>query len=127
MKTEIGIVLVDHGSRVAESNSAFEAIVARFGERQTDRIIEAAHMELASPTLAEAFARAVARGATHVIVQPYFLLPGRHWRDDIPRLTAEAARNHPGVTWIVTKPLGDSPELLDVIARRIDEAIERRS
>ena len=34
---------------------------------------------------------ALGRGATSVVVCPFFLGPGKHWTTDIPRLTAEAA------------------------------------
>ena len=37
-------------------------------------IVEPAHMELAEPSIATAFARCVERGATTVVVFPYFLL-----------------------------------------------------
>ena len=49
-------------------------------------------MELAPPTIAEAFGRCVERGATLVVVAPFFLSPGRHWQEDIPALADEAAR-----------------------------------
>ena len=91
MKT--GVIIVDHGSRLAESNQMLERLAKMFGERFADRyqIVEPAHMELAEPSIATAFARCVERGATTVVVFPYFLLPGRHWNDDIPRLAAAAA------------------------------------
>ncbi|ONI18287.1 hypothetical protein PRUPE_3G207400 [Prunus persica] len=54
----------------------------------------------------------VLSGANRVIVSPFFLLPGRHLNQDIPYLTAEAAKEHPGVSYIVTTPLGLHPLLV---------------
>lgn len=116
-----GIIIVDHGSRQEESNQAFFKIVDRFARRGLYPIVEPAHMELSSPTIAEAFDRAVARGATEIIVHPYFLLPGKHWHEDIPRLCEAAAKKHPGIRWKVTAPLGESDLILDVVAERIDD------
>jgi sirohydrochlorin ferrochelatase len=54
-----------------------------------------------------------------VVVFPYFLLPGRHWDEDIPRLTAEAARAHPGVRYLVTAPIGVHALMAEIIADSI--------
>src|SRR6187551_3044467 len=94
---KLGIILVDHGSRREESNDMLHDVVRNFAESSGRPIVEPAHMELAEPSIATAFARCVERGATTVVVFPYFLLPGRHWSEDIPRLAAAAAGQHPGV------------------------------
>ena len=78
-----GIILVDHGSRRGESNQLLEEVAAAFARRFAERypIVEPAHMELAEPTIAAAYARCVERGAERIVVVPYFLGPGKHWTD----------------------------------------------
>lgn len=98
-------------------------VVANFAEMSGLPIVEPAHMELAEPTIAAAFAKCVERGARTVIVFPYFLLPGRHWHEDIPRLTAEAASSHPGVKFLVTAPFGLHPLMSEVISQRITRCL----
>lgn len=115
----LGIIIVDHGSRREDSNRMLEEFVQRYAAFSGQRIVEAAHMELAEPSIATAFGRCVARGARRVVVAPYFLLPGRHWDQDIPRLTAEAAREHPGVEYMVAAPIGLHPMMLEVVQARI--------
>jgi len=117
--TTTGIVIVDHGSRRAESNRMLEDFVARFAPGSGYDIVEPAHMELAEPSIATAFGRCVRRGATRVVVCPYFLLPGKHWHQDIPNLTKAAAMDHPGVEYLVTAPIGLNPAMEDVIAQTI--------
>ena len=119
-----GIIIVDHGSRRAESNDMLEVFVTSFADRMNFPIVEAAHMELASPSIAEAFDRCVQRGAKQVVVCPYFLLPGRHWHEDIPNLTKAAASRHPGVGYMVTSPIGLHPMMHDVIRSRIEGCVE---
>jgi len=92
---------------------------AAFATQSSYQIVEPAHMELAAPTIAEAFARCAEQGATRVIVFPYFLSPGRHWTEDIPALVAKAAESFPGISWLVTAPFGLHPRMLDVINDRI--------
>jgi sirohydrochlorin ferrochelatase len=118
------LILIDHGSRVTEANRMLEDLADRLGRRKTWPIVEAAHMELARPDLPAAFARCVERGATHVIVVPYFLAPGNHAANDIPALTAAAAAAHPGVHWRVAAPLGLDDRLLDVVETRAREAAD---
>ncbi|MEW5976697.1 MAG: CbiX/SirB N-terminal domain-containing protein [Acidobacteriota bacterium] len=84
-------------------------------------IVHYAHMELAEPTIEAGFDQCVADGAEVVIVHPYFLGPGRHSTSDIPRLVAEAAQRHPGVSYCITEPLGLHPKLGEVILERVQE------
>nr|GMC91537.1 sirohydrochlorin ferrochelatase, chloroplastic-like isoform X1 [Ipomoea batatas] len=89
IKAGDGVIIVDHGSRRKESNLMLNEFVAMFQEKTKYPIVEPAHM-----------------GARRIIVSPFFLFPGRHWQQDIPSLTAEAAKLHPGIPFIITAPLG---------------------
>lgn len=119
----IGIIVVDHGSRREESNRLLLDVVKHYESQSPFSIVEPAHMELAEPSLGVAFERCVARGARLVVVHPYFLLPGRHWNGDIPRLAAEAAAKHDGVGFLVTAPLGLHPLMASVMQARIAQCL----
>ncbi len=120
---DTGIILVDHGSTFDEANDMLLEVVRTFRKASGIAIVEPAHMELAEPTIAQAFARCVEQGAKHVVVHPYFLSPGRHSTSDIPRIAAEAATDHPGIEVTVTEPLGVDAQISEVILRRIQEAL----
>jgi sirohydrochlorin ferrochelatase len=117
------IIIVDHGSRRTESNDMLEHFVEQFAEMAHFEIVEPAHMELAEPSIAAAFDKCVRRGAARVVVCPYFLLPGKHWKEDIPELTRKAAAKHPGVEYLVTAPNGLHPMMHNVIQSRIDHCL----
>lgn len=121
--TDIGVIIVDHGSRRAASNDMLAKVTQQFAEATGHEIVEPAHMELAPPSLGDAFDRCVDRGAKTVVIHPYFLLPGRHWSEDIPALAAEAAANHPGVRFLVTAPLGLHPLMSEIIKDRIEQSL----
>ena len=112
------LLIVDHGSRLPEANKLLEEVERLLREDGTYPVVHHAHMELASPTIGEAFDRCVADGATDVVIHPYFLGPGRHSQRDIPALAAEAAARHPGVRYCVTEPLGVHRKILDVVLER---------
>ena len=117
--SHVGLIVVDHGSRRAESNEMLEVMAGMVAEAVEYPVVEPAHMELAEPSIATAFDRCVARGARIVVVAPYFLLPGKHWDEDIPALVAEAASRHAGVPFLVTAPLALHPLMAQVVASRV--------
>lgn len=122
------LVLVDHGSRSAASNESLEAVAAEVARLAGERYVAVlpAHMELATPSVADAFDEAVAVGAQLVVVALYFLAPGRHSERDVPRLAAEAAARHPGLEFAVTSSLGPHFQLSTLVLERAAEASSRR-
>ena len=118
-RSSIGIIIVDHGSRREESNQRHEAFVDEWRSSRDYSIVEAAHMELAEPSIGTAFDACVAAGASTVVIAPYFLWPGNHWDRDIPALAAEAAIRHPDVHYLVAAPLGPHALLMDIVDDRI--------
>ena len=115
----VAVIVVDHGSRRAEANDSLEAFVRESADALAYPIVEPAHMELAEPSIGSAFDRCVHRGATVVVIAPYFLGPGNHWDRDIPTLAQDAAARHPGVRWLVAAPLGPDPRLLAIVEDRV--------
>lgn len=117
------IIIVDHGSRRAESNDLLLEVVAMFRRVSGLSIVEPAHMEIADPSIDAAFARCADQSATTVIVFPYFLSPGRHVSEDIPRLAAKAAKPFPGVRHIVTTPLGLHDLMGEIMQQRVVQCL----
>jgi sirohydrochlorin ferrochelatase len=125
LPSHVGIILVDHGSRFGGANALLEEVARLYQRTFGAAIVEPAHMELAEPTIAQAFGKCVARGAREIVVHPYFLSPGRHSSEDIPRITGEAAAQSPGVPYRLTEALGLDERMAEVIHRRVLEALER--
>lgn len=122
---QIGVIVVDHGSRREQSNQMLLEVVAAFQQRSEYTIVEPAHMDLAEPSIKTAYDRCVARGAKLVIVYPYFLLPGRHCYEDVPALATEASQQHPDVPFVVTEPLGLHPLMAEIMQQRIKDRLEK--
>lgn len=125
MATLNALLLVDHGSRRAEANELLAEIAEMVRLRaEAGWVVHYAHMELAPPTIAEAFAQCVNDGAKLVVVHPFMLAKGNHVTHDIPRLVAEAAQAHPGVDFRITSPLAPHPALVDVVLDRVRGAVD---
>ncbi len=114
------LILVDHGSTVEEANTLLEDVAEKIRTHSNSPfdIVQHCHMELCEPSIKDAFCECVAAGASDITVHPYFLVPGRHSKSDIPRMVSEAARNYPHVTHRVTEPLGLHEKIIEVILER---------
>lgn len=114
------LILVDHGSKVEEANVLLSDIASLIKDREDCKfdIVQHCHMELAEPTIEQAFSKCVNLGAKEIIVHPYFLVPGRHSKSDIPRMVKEAASNYPDIDYKVSEPLGIHSKILDVVLER---------
>lgn len=119
-----GLLVVGHGSRREEANEDVREAARRIARRGGFPLVQAAFLEIREPNISEGFARLVQQGASHVIVHPYFLSPGRHTRGDIPVEVSEAAAQHPGVTYSITEPLTAHPLVIEACVERIRETEE---
>jgi sirohydrochlorin ferrochelatase len=118
-----GLLLVDHGSRRPESNQQLHEVAARVQRALGHMVlVRGAHMEIASPNIAEQVASLVAEGVTELTVVPYFLAPGRHAITDIPRLTQEAAAAFPDLSVRLAECLGVDDLLVQLVIRRAAQA-----
>jgi sirohydrochlorin ferrochelatase len=117
-----GFIVFAHGSRVENANQAVRDIAARMAGSRGD-VVEAAFLELGEPDLTAAASRLVSRGASRIIVIPYFLTLGTHMQRDLPRLAQDAARQNGGIEIQVTSPLDGHPALLEALLDRASEAL----
>jgi sirohydrochlorin ferrochelatase len=120
------IVLVDHGSRRAEANAQLEALAERVREREPGTLVVTAHLEIAGPDIGEALAACASAGARDVVLLPWFLAPGRHTAEDIPRAVAAARERLPSLRVRIGEPLGLDARLVDVALSRIEDARSAR-
>lgn len=118
-----GLLIVGHGSRDANSNVEFEALVATY--RSTHPDIEVAHgyVELARPSLATALGN-LALLTDSVVVLPLFLFAAGHVKNDIPLAVSQARHDFPTVRFTVANALGVHPTLVELAFERARPALE---
>ena len=108
-------ILIAHGSRRPESSTEHAALCHAVAEA-AGTAVEPAYLELASPSIPDAVASAVDVGATTVVLLPYFLHPGNHVREDLPRIAQECRDAHPGTTVELRTHVGADPRLVGLLA-----------
>jgi len=121
MTKRIGLLIVDHGSLRQEANQVVSQVATMVRKNSHFLIVQHAHMELAEPNIQQGFETCVAAGVDKIIVQPYFLGPGRHSTTDIPRLIQEVSQKHPHLAVSISAPLGPDPKMGELILERVRE------
>jgi sirohydrochlorin cobaltochelatase len=111
-----GIVLLGHGSKDPEWSQPFEKIAVSLGKRLPAVPVFLAYLEH-GPSLEEAVAALMAKGAVSIRVIPLFLGAGGHVKQDLPKLVAQAKRSD--MNLVLEKPIGEQPEVIEAIAAAI--------
>jgi sirohydrochlorin cobaltochelatase len=119
-----GIVLFAHGSREPDWARPFERIAARL---RPEFLVELAYLERMKPSLEEAVASLVSKGAKRLRIVPVFLGEGGHVRDDLPRLAAAARAQHAGIEIVIEPTIGERQEVTDAIAAVISKGNSHQS
>jgi sirohydrochlorin cobaltochelatase len=119
--TDGAVVLLGHGSRDPHGAAEFLTVARAVRTALPAVPVEAGVLEFAgpiAPSIAEAFARGIARGARRVLALPVLLHFGGHATADMPHETARARSQFPAVEIRLAQPLSGHPALLDVLDDR---------
>lgn len=117
-----GYIVFAHGSRLEQANEQVRAAARRMAESGGFPLVEVAFLDCAQPALQDAIDALVRQGAGRVVVIPYFLMPGRHISEDLPRIVGEASRIHNGVPIVIADSLDGHPALDRILLERALEA-----
>lgn len=123
MKT--AVLMMAHGSRIAEANNAAREVAAMVKEMTGFEIVEVSFREMHDPNIQQGIDACVARGAGRILLMPYFLFPGAHVLHDLPEEIAEAKKRHPGLVMEMGGHLGAHRKLAEIETERIGESLER--
>jgi sirohydrochlorin ferrochelatase len=116
-----GIVIFAHGSSVASANEAVHRVAADAAAAGPFHLYETAFLE-AAPGLPEAVQKLVERGASRILVVPYFLTLGIHLQRDLPVIVERLSHIHNDMEIQVTPPLDGHQALAAILVDRIREA-----
>ncbi len=116
------VVLVGHGSLRLGAGAAMIRLAERAQAAKVAPIVSAGFLNYSRPTFDEALVYCVEGGASEVIIQPYFLIPGKFVREDLARLVESGRLAHPGPSIQIAQPFGDHPALARLLLKRALEA-----
>lgn len=123
MKT--AILLMAHGSRIAEANDAAREMAAMVKDMSGFEIVEVSFRELHNPDIQQGIDTCVARGAERILLMPYFLFMGAHVQQDLPEEIEEAQKRYPSLLMEMGGHLGVHRKLAEIETERIGEALDK--
>jgi sirohydrochlorin ferrochelatase len=110
------LLVIAHGSRRVASNQEILDLVEILAAKTTHYItIQAAFLELANPSISEGIDFCVKKGATEVIVLPYFLSAGRHVSEDIDNALAPKREEYPQLTITIKPHIGAANGMAEML------------
>jgi sirohydrochlorin ferrochelatase len=118
----VALLLIAHGSRRSEANADLEYLAAGIRQRGRYPIVQVSYLEMAEPGIETGVSMCVGKGATEVIMLPYFLSPGMHVVEDLTFTRKQLCERFPTVGFTLAEPLGRHPLLIDVVEERAREA-----
>lgn len=116
------VIILGHGSRATGAADDMEKVATRLKERLNYEIIETCQMSGAGTLFPEVFDTCIGRGASFILVLPYFLHRGVHILLDVPRMMREKAAEFPGVKVVLGKNLGFDEAIVNIVMKRIRES-----
>ncbi len=130
-KKQIGVLLIDHGSKRESSNARLETLAEIYQKRApSHHTVKFAHMEIAPPSIEDGIREFCNEGVMDIVCHPYFLSPGRHVLEDIPELIEAAVvqMKEEGMgdelTVRTTEPVGsDLEQMVDLISRMVGNTL----
>lgn len=112
------ILLIAHGSPRNEAND-FVIKLSTDIEELASTTVQPAFLSGNPISIDEAAAQLVKKKFLSITILPFFLAPGLHLQDDIPRILNELKNKYPQITINCMEALGSWHELKELIASRI--------
>jgi len=121
--TAPALVALAHGSRDPRSAKTIRSLVDEVRRMRPDLRIEPAFLDLSKPGFQTVVDKLVRAGYDEIVVVPLLLTEAYHAKVDVPTEIAEATSRHAGLQIRATNVLGLESVFLDVLDRRLREAL----
>ncbi len=120
------VALIAHGSthpdHVAYVESVSRALALRLNAKVCTGYLEGESKGLKS--IEDALRELASNGCKRIVVVPFFLTPGRHVKQDVPREIERARKKLGGISITVTGCVGEHPRIIDVVADLARKSLE---
>lgn len=116
------VLLISHGSHSSKTLEEIKRLLGQLRPRLKSFITEYAFLEIEKPSIPEGIDKCVASGAEEIIILLNFLNAGRHVDNDIPQIIKEAKIKHPAVKFVITQPVGQHPQIIDLFLDLINKS-----
>ncbi len=127
LNSNIGILIIGHGSRNTHASKEFAILVESIKTFLPPSVpIEYGYLEFSRPIISEALDKLSEKAVSKVIAIPAMLFAAGHAKNDIPAVL-NAYSNKTGLEIIYGKELGIDNSMIGAAGARIQQAITRNS
>lgn len=126
LEDRTAVLLIAHGSRRAAANQDLLQLADLISSRHQYHFVGVSYLELAPPTIIDGGRLCVERGATRVLMLPYFLSAGVHVVNDLEENRTQLATEFPDVKFVLCPHLGLHPLMVDIVMSRLREGNDRQ-
>ena len=113
------LLVVAHGSRRQASNDEVRTLILKLREQaNVFAQIDCAFLELAEPSIPNGLRQLIKRGATDLIVLPYFLSAGRHVVEHIPAEIEIVRQEYPKISILLVPHLGAADGITTLLLKQ---------
>lgn len=109
------IILFGHGARDIRWREPFDRLADLWRSQHSGVLVELAFLEMMQPSLEEAVASLVNKGAAQITVVPVFFGQGGHLRNDFPALLSACWEKFPDIKLSATPAVGEDLAVLQAI------------
>ena len=109
------LILFGHGARDSRWREPLDRLASLWREQHVGTPVELAFLEMMRPSLEEAVAVLVRKGAAQIIIVPVFFGQGGHLRNDFPVLLQACQEKFPNVSLSATLAVGEDLAVLQAI------------
>ncbi len=109
------ILLFSHGSLLCGAGENLKNLARQMQERGDADIVEVGFLNYSEPKFEDAFTRCVEKGATEIVVAPYFLVAGKFVKVDLPPKIAAMKAQFPDIRVLVAEAMRFHPTLAEAI------------
>ncbi len=122
--TAPALVALAHGSRDPRSAETIRALCAEVRKMRPDLRIEPAFLDLSKPSFQTVVDKLVKAGYDEIVVVPLLLTEAFHAKVDVPEAITAAMSRYENLKIRATNVLGLEPIFLEVLDRRLREALK---
>lgn len=121
-KNKTGLLILGHGSKLAEANDTLRRVAGSIKERASSYSkVVPAFLQMERPDFGAAVDALASDGVEDIVVMPYFLYPGAHVTKDLPAEIEAAKARHPQLRFAVTGNIGYHEKLIEIVLERIGQ------
>jgi sirohydrochlorin cobaltochelatase len=118
------ILLIGHGTRVADGIAEFHCLADRLRAALPERLFAIGFLELSAPSIRESLEALIQRGVTEIVAIPAMLLTASHIKNDIPNELNAVQTRYPHIKISYGTALETHPYMLQAAEEKIATAEE---